>query len=307
MQSSFKEHFQPIVFQSCQIENWRSLIRESIHVTSTSAKDLFTSRLDKRIGFKSWSTTARRSCSTATRRSFSDSHEEKFLDKQNSSNQPNQSQNQSVIDQGNLITNTKCLLIKEKHPGLKRSRRNLFTKNSVLQIDQGNLISRQAWLELRQICLEKSELSKPTIDQGNLINMKSHFEQPPEVPREITTLNTDNELTRERIEDFMDFKIPGLPHSICEQLQSASVRELIQKMENHPNRHAFQRDLQQSQSFNPFSQESKQVIHEVGNIELCELLDMEPKNAVQSMFIILGHRHRLLHVRALLAKRNRGK
>ena len=62
-------------------------------------------------------------------------------DKQNSSNQPNQSQNQFVIDQGNLITNTKCLLIKAKHPGLKRSRRNIHTKNSVFQIDQGNLIS----------------------------------------------------------------------------------------------------------------------------------------------------------------------
>ena len=76
-----------------------------------------------------------------------DSHEEKFLDKQNSSNQPNQpnqSRNLSVIDQGNLITNTKCLLIKAKHPGLKRSRRNLLTRNSVLQIDQGNLISRLA-------------------------------------------------------------------------------------------------------------------------------------------------------------------
>ena len=99
----------------------------------------------------------------------------------------------------------------------------------------------------------------------------------PEVHREITTLNTDNELTRERIEEDMDFKIPGLPHSTVKQLQSASVRELIQKIENHPNRHALQRDLQQSQSFNPFSQESKQMIHEVGNIELCELLDMEPK------------------------------
>ena len=72
----------------------------------------------------------------------------------------------------------------------------------------------------------------------------------------------------------MDFKIPGLPHSTVKQLQSASVRELIQKTEN---RHALQRDLQQSQSFNPFSQESKQMIHEVGNIELCELLDMESK------------------------------
>ena len=98
-----------------------------------------------------------------------------------------------------------------------------------------------------------------------------------EVHREITTLNTDNELTRERIEEDMDFKIPGLPHSIVKQLQSASVRELIQKIENHPHRHALQRDPQQSQSFNPFSPESKQMIHEVGNIDLCELLDMEPK------------------------------
>ena len=115
-------------------------------------------------------------------------HEEKFLDKQNSSNQPNKFQNQSVIDQGNMITNTKCLLIKAKHPGeersrrnllpgLERSRRHLLTKNSVLQIDQGNLISRLAWLKLRQICLKKSGLSKLTIDQGNLINMKSHYEQ----------------------------------------------------------------------------------------------------------------------------------
>ena len=75
----------------------------------------------------------------------------------------------------------------------------------------------------------------------------------------------------------MEFKIPGLPDSTVKQLQSASVRELIQKIENHPNRHALQRDLEQSQSFNPFSQESKQMIHEVGNIELCELLDTEPK------------------------------
>ena len=101
-------------------------------------------------------------------------------------------------------------------------------------------------------------------------------QEDPRVHHEIKMLNTDNELIRERIEEDMDFKIPGLPHSTVNQLQSASVRELIQKIENHPNRHALQRDLQQSQSFNPFNQESKQMIHEVGNIELCELLDTEP-------------------------------
>ena len=99
----------------------------------------------------------------------------------------------------------------------------------------------------------------------------------PDVHREIALLNTDNEFNREIIEEDIDFNIPGLPHSTVKQLHSASVRELIQKIENHPHRHALQRDLQQSQSFNPFRQESKQMIHEVGNIELCELLDVELK------------------------------
>ena len=85
----------------------------------------------------------------------------------------------------------------------------------------------------------------------------------PEVHHEAETLNINDETIRERIEADMDFKIPGLPHSIVKHAQSASVRELIQKIENHPNRHALQRDLRQSQSFNPFSPESKQMIHEV--------------------------------------------
>ena len=75
------------------------------------------------------------------------------------------------------------------------------------------------------------------------------------------------------------------------QLHGANVRELIQKIENHPHREALQRDLQQSQQFNPISEESKELIHEVGT-----------QSTVQSMPIILGHWHCLLLVRALLAK-----
>ena len=79
----------------------------------------------------------------------------------------------------------------------------------------------------------------------------------PEVYHEAETLNIDNETIHERIEADMDFKIQGLPHSIVKHAQSTSVRELIQKNENHPNRHALQQDLRQNQSFNPFSPESK--------------------------------------------------
>ena len=48
------------------------------------------------------------------------------------------------------------------------------------------------------------------------------------------------------------------------------------------------------------------MIRDVGNIELCELLETEPKTQCKSMFIILDHWHRLLHMRALLAQRKRG-
>ena len=99
----------------------------------------------------------------------------------------------------------------------------------------------------------------------------------PEENRDIALFNTDNEFNRAINEEDIDFNIPGLPHSTEKQLHSGSVRELIKKIENHPHQHALLRDLQQSQPFNPFSQESKQMIHEVGNIELCELLDTEPK------------------------------
>ena len=81
---------------------------------------------------------------------------------------------------------------------------------------------------------------------------------------ESDTLNVDDEVLRKRIEKSiavhgenhepimvneadMDFRIPGLPHSVVKYAQSTSVRQLIQKIENHPDRHALQKDLRQNQ------------------------------------------------------------
>ena len=81
--------------------------------------------------------------------------------------------------------------------------------------------------------------------------------------RDIASFNTDNEFNRAINKEDIDFNIPGLPHSAVKQLHGASVRDLIQKIENHLHRHALQRDLQQCQQFNPFSKESKDMINEV--------------------------------------------
>ena len=75
----------------------------------------------------------------------------------------------------------------------------------------------------------------------------------------------------------IDFRIPGLPHSVVKHAQSTSVRELIQKIENHPDRHALQQDLRQNKAYNPFSPESKRMIQDVGNVELFELFETDPK------------------------------
>ena len=66
-------------------------------------------------------------------------------------------------------------------------------------------------------------------------------------------IDHDN-LSHEKImvdEADMDFRMPGLPHSVVKHAQSASVREVIQKIENHPDRHALQQDLRQNQAKKP--------------------------------------------------------
>ena len=66
----------------------------------------------------------------------------------------------------------------------------------------------------------------------------------------------------------IDFRIPGLPHSVVKQSENYSVRELVKKIENHPHRQSLQRYLQQNKAYNPFSTRSKKMIQDAGNVEL---------------------------------------
>ena len=99
----------------------------------------------------------------------------------------------------------------------------------------------------------------------------------PEENRDIAPFNADNEFNRATDEENIDFNIPGVPHSAVKRSHGVNVRNLIQKIENHSQRHALQSDLQQHRQFNPFSKDSQDVIKAAGNTELYELLDVEPK------------------------------
>ena len=75
----------------------------------------------------------------------------------------------------------------------------------------------------------------------------------------------------------IDFRVPGLPHSVVKQAENYRARELVKKIENHPHRQSLQRDLQQNKAYNPFSTTSKIMIQDMGNVELFELFETDPK------------------------------
>ena len=107
------------------------------------------------------------------------------------------------------------------------------------------------------------------------------------VHHEIRMLNTDNELIRETIAECqrsrIDSEDPEAPESIC-----SSTR---------PTTESIIQSLQSGIKTNDSGCWKHRIVR---------ITRHGTQNTVQSMFIILGHRHRLLHVRALLAKRNRG-
>ena len=79
-------------------------------------------------------------------------------------------------------------------------------------------------------------------------------------------------------EENIDFNISGVPNAMVKRSHGINVHNLIQQIENHPQRQALQSDLQQHRAFNPFSKESKDAITAAGNTELCEIVDVEPKS-----------------------------
>ena len=126
--------------------------------------------------------------------------------------------------------------------------------------------------------VEQTHVGSGQPDERNSSSAHTVKEQfAPEDNRDIALFNTDNEFNRAINEEDIDFNIPGVPHSAVKQLHG----------------HALQSDLQQSQPFDPFSQESKDMIREVGNIELCELLDVEPKAQCMDKLADEDHTHHI--------------
>ena len=82
----------------------------------------------------------------------------------------------------------------------------------------------------------------------------------------------------------VDFRIPGIPHSTVEQVETnrnEKVRRLIEQFESHPKRNMWLKDFEKSEEINHFSQESKDFITEMGNTEIFEFHDVLRRDNVQ--------------------------
>ena len=78
-------------------------------------------------------------------------------------------------------------------------------------------------------------------------------------------------------DENIDFNISGIPDEAVKRSQNFDIHDLIQRIVSHPQQEAVQNDLEQQQSFNAFSDESKVAIMDAGNTEICEIVNVEPK------------------------------
>ena len=75
----------------------------------------------------------------------------------------------------------------------------------------------------------------------------------------------------------VDFSVSGIPEEAVKRSENFNILQLIRRITRHPQKQAVQNDLDQEQSFNAFSTESKKAIKEASNIEISEIVNAEPK------------------------------
>ena len=75
----------------------------------------------------------------------------------------------------------------------------------------------------------------------------------------------------------VDYSVSGIPEEAVKRSENFNILQLIRRITRHPQKQAVQKDLDKEQSFNAFSDESKQAIKEAGNIEISEIVNAEPK------------------------------
>ena len=254
--------------KSWKIENWRSLVWETILVSSTTAKELVDTR--SQLDQREWSigsTVEQQPVGKLLQQSFGEAPRGKL-------SKPTQSKPNPIYDRSEKPEDTERVFMdkgktsRSQEIDDKRLHKELGSSDRT-----GKLVKLSEDIRVMHAHDGTGELVKSSSSSAHTV--KEQFV--PAEHRDIASFDADNEFNRATDEENIDFNIPGVPNSMVKRSHGVNVQNLIQKIENHPQRQALQSDLQLHRAFNLFSQESQDVIEAAGNTELCEILDVEPK------------------------------
>ena len=115
------------------------------------------------------------------------------------------------------------------------------------------------------------EVTDPT-NSGKLVSRHQSTKRCVLTPKHVENnqTGTAKPVTVDQEEEHqIDFRVPGLSHSVVKEAEHLRIQELVKKIESHPHREALQADLQQNKSATHSSMiNSKEIIREVDNVEL---------------------------------------
>ena len=167
------------------------------------------------------------------------------------------------------------------------------TQNPIVRTGRPVLSEQQSGSSVQEIENVSNLVAKaPMIEQGDLFSgcvpvSVKHLDQDknPDANVDADHVRTVGpveseqsiDLSTHREDKNIDFRVYGLPHAVVNQAENFRVRERVEKIESHPHRQDLQADLQQNNAYNPFSEESKVMIRDMGNVELFELCETIPK------------------------------
>ena len=107
----------------------------------------------------------------------------------------------------------------------------------------------------------------------------------PNEDREVT--ESSDEMHREtdtgkeaELEPRLDDSIQGISSKPLNKRRRKVISNLLYVVQNHPNKEALIKDLQQKHPYNPFSEESANMIHDVGNVEYFEMCETYTKSTM---------------------------
>ena len=87
---------------------------------------------------------------------------------------------------------------------------------------------------------------------------------------------------RKSSRSILEFKVSHQKQSIKMKIERGQSKDWRICLETQSKENALIRDLQNTETLNPFNEESKKIIHNLGNVEYCELCDVSAKTQCSS-------------------------